>query len=87
MLRCMRDVLCEKRWKRHVVHNTPKGEREKMHSSCFMNSKQCQPLLTVPPSESQVKYEFEDFIAVPGCFTGYHDDASGEFTNPPPTVA
>ncbi|CAN0399236.1 unnamed protein product [Ascophyllum nodosum] len=34
----------------------------------------------------QVKYEFEDFIAVPGCSMGYHDDASGEFSNPPPAA-
>lgn len=33
---------------------------------------------------SQVKYEFEDFIAVPGCCMGYHDDASGDFKNPSP---
>lgn len=32
---------------------------------------------------TQVKYEFEDFIAVPGCCTGFHDDASGDFANPP----
>ncbi|CAN0300199.1 unnamed protein product, partial [Scytosiphon promiscuus] len=24
----------------------------------------------------QVKYEFEDFMAVPGCCVGFHDDAS-----------
>ena len=31
----------------------------------------------------QVKYEFEDFMAVPGCCTGFHDDASGDFINQP----
>lgn len=35
------------------------------------------------PTNIQVKYEFEDFIAVPGCCTGFHDDASGDFANPP----
>ena len=33
------------------------------------------------PMNIQVKYEFEDFLAVPGCCTGFHDDASGDFTN------
>lgn len=37
-------------------------------------------------SRGQVKYEFEDFIAVRGCRKGYHDDASGDFTNPPPAA-
>eukprot|EP00752_Nemacystus_decipiens_P003243 g3001.t1 len=35
----------------------------------------------------QVKYEFEDFMAVPGCCVGFHDDASGDFINPPPPAA
>ncbi|CAM9654957.1 unnamed protein product [Choristocarpus tenellus] len=29
----------------------------------------------------QVKFEFEDFIAVQGCQLGYHNDGSGEFKN------
>ncbi|CAB1119694.1 unnamed protein product [Ectocarpus sp. CCAP 1310/34] len=35
----------------------------------------------------QVKYEFEDFMAVPGCCIGFHDDASGEFSNSSPGAA
>mmetsp|Transcript_4913 Transcript_4913/g.19647 ORF Transcript_4913/g.19647 Transcript_4913/m.19647 type:complete len:338 (-) Transcript_4913:25-1038(-) len=27
----------------------------------------------------QVKYDFDAFLAIPGCQTGYHDDASGDF--------
>lgn len=43
--------------------------------------------LSLPPTNNKVKYEFEDFMAVPGCCIGFHDDASGEFANPPPGAA
>ncbi|KAG5191019.1 chp-1 [Tribonema minus] len=29
----------------------------------------------------RVKYEFDDFLAIPGCCRGYHQDGSGEFDN------